>query len=73
MYDFFGGAKLLKANYVINFFKGFTPILILMLMYYYQNFSLGAYLYVSLFINKKLILHGSYGVLWFLKDIAFPD
>jgi len=35
------------------------------LMYYYQNFSVGAYL--------QLALHGSYGIFWVMKDVMFPD
>jgi len=34
-------------------------------MLYYQNFSRGAWLYLS--------LHGTYGIIWILKDIIFPD
>ena len=35
------------------------------LMIYFDNFSLGAWAYLS--------LHGSYGLLWLAKDSAFPD
>jgi len=34
-------------------------------MWYYDNFTTGAFLY--------LCLHGSYGYFWLLKDIVFPD
>ena len=34
-------------------------------MNYFNNFSTGMYLY--------LFLHGSYGILWVVKDITFPD
>ena len=34
-------------------------------MYAYNNYSTGMYLY--------LVLHGSYGIFWVIKDIAFPD
>ena len=36
-----------------------------LLMKYYNNYSTGAWLYLS--------LHGTYGLLWFLKDMVFPD
>ena len=35
------------------------------LMLYFDNFSLGAWIYLS--------LHGNYGLCWFLKDRVFPD
>ncbi|KAL4491851.1 hypothetical protein ABPG72_006106 [Tetrahymena utriculariae] len=63
--DFIGGPKLLQMNWIINLTKGLTPLFVVFLMYYYQNFSLGAYCY--------LILHGSYGILWLVKDYMFPD
>jgi hypothetical protein len=34
-------------------------------MRYFNNYSTTAYLYAA--------LHGSYGLLWLLKDITFPD
>ena len=36
-----------------------------LLMVLYNNYSTGAWLYLS--------LHGTYGLLWFLKDIVYPD
>ncbi len=35
------------------------------LMWHYQNFSIEAWIYLA--------LHGSYGVLWLMKDRLFPD
>lgn len=35
------------------------------MMLYYDNFSLGCWLYLA--------LHGSYGLIWVLKDYTFPD
>lgn len=52
-------------RYIINFFKGTTFIWVLFLMQLYQNHSTGMYLY--------LVLHGSYGMFWVLKDLTFPD
>ena len=34
-------------------------------MWYYDNFTKGAYLY--------LLCHGSYGFFWLFKDYVFPD
>ena len=39
--------------------------MLFLMMIYFRNFSLGAWVY--------LCLHGSYGMLWMLKDITFPD
>ena len=41
------------------------PFYIIGLMFYYDNFSDAMFYY--------LILHGSYGVMWYLKDTVFPD
>lgn len=41
------------------------PIYVLTMMIYFDNFSLGAWLYFT--------LHGSYGVFWMLKDVITPD
>jgi len=62
---FLGGPQLLKLAWVINFQKTGTFFYILLLMYYYQNFSLAA--------NVYLALHGMYGFCWMLKHFAFPD
>ena len=56
---------MLKLRHVINTFKGLTFAWVLLLMYAYNNYSSGMYLY--------LILHGSYGIFWVIKDITFPD
>ena len=62
---FLGGPQILKLAWVINFQKTGTFFYILFLMYYYQNFSLAA--------NVYLALHGMYGFCWMLKHFAFPD
>jgi len=59
------GPKLIKFNWIINAQKTGTIFLMFSLMVYYNNFSTGAWLYLS--------LHGTYGLLWFLKDMVFPD
>ena len=40
-------------------------IYLFILMCYFDNFSLGAWVYVA--------LHGNYGLIWYLKDRTFPD
>lgn len=59
------GPKTIHIRYVVNLFKGATFFYVIFLMWYYQNFSKGMYLYLG--------LHGSYGMIWLLKDIIFTD
>ncbi len=59
------GAMSMKVKHFINLHKGTTFIFVLGLMFIYQNFSLGPWVYLA--------LHGSYGILWLLKDRLFPD
>jgi hypothetical protein len=63
--DFGGGPRPWKFAWVINFQKCGTFFLLGFLMWYYQNFSDAAWVYLA--------MHGSYGVAWFIKDMAFPD
>ena len=65
MFDLIGGPKIIKARYIANFYKGATFIYIIILMNIFQNFSYASFLYLS--------LHGSYGILWLIKDLVFPD
>ena len=60
-----GGPKLLPLRYIINIFKGLTIFWVMFLMFYFNNFSTGMYVY--------LFLHGTYGFAWVWKDIHFPD
>ena len=64
-HDLFGGPRILKFNWVINFQKGMTVFWVLGLMLVYDNFSPQAWVYLA--------LHGSYGLIWIFKDIIFPD
>jgi len=63
--DFLGGPRVLKLAWVINLHKAGTGPAMLFLMFYYQNFSIGPWLYLA--------LHGSYGIAWLIKDFSFPD
>lgn len=63
--DFLGGPKPWKFSWVINFQKAGTFVFVAFLMWYYQNFSTAAYLYLA--------LHGAYGFVWLIKDVSFPD
>ncbi len=59
------GPKILPLNYLINIQKGGTLFFMFFLMCYYDNFSIGAWTYLA--------LHGSYGFIWVIKDMVFPD
>lgn len=55
----------MKIKHVINLHKGATAFYIAALMVAYQNFGLGPWVYLA--------LHGTYGLLWLLKDRLYPD
>ncbi|HEY9725940.1 MAG TPA: DUF1295 domain-containing protein [Chroococcales cyanobacterium] len=55
----------MKAKHAINLHKGLTFPVILGLMFAYQNFTLGPWVYLS--------LQSTYGLLWLLKDRLYPD
>ncbi|MEA5593623.1 methyltransferase family protein [Rivularia sp. UHCC 0363] len=55
----------MKVKHPINLHKGSTFIFIVALMVIYQNFTIGTWVYLA--------LHGTYGILWLLKDRIYPD
>ena len=55
----------MKLNQIINLHKGLTVFVVGGLMMFYKNYSIAAYVYLS--------LHGTYGILWLLKEKIFPD
>jgi len=55
----------MKIKHFLNLHKGTTFILVLGLMLAYNNFTIGAWVYLA--------LHGTYGLLWLLKDRIYPD
>lgn len=55
----------MKLKHFINLHKALTFPFILILMLIYQNFNFGAWVYLA--------LHGTYGLLWLLKDQIYPD
>ena len=62
--DFLGGPKVISMRYLINFQKGSTLFVCLWLMYTYSVTTTGA-VYTA--------IHGSYGIIWVLKDLISPD
>jgi protein-S-isoprenylcysteine O-methyltransferase Ste14 len=63
--DFLGGPRPWKFSWVINFQKAGSFLFFGLLIWYYQNTSAAAWVYLA--------MHGSYGLVWILKDTAFPD
>jgi protein-S-isoprenylcysteine O-methyltransferase Ste14 len=63
--DFLGGPRPLRLAAVINFQKGGTLPFVAALMAWYGNGSAEAWVYLA--------LHGTYGLAWLLKDLAFRD
>ncbi|WP_017294373.1 methyltransferase family protein [Geminocystis herdmanii] len=55
----------MKIKNSINLHKGLTFIFILSVMTIYNNFNIGAWIYLA--------LHGTYGILWLIKDKIYPD
>jgi protein-S-isoprenylcysteine O-methyltransferase Ste14 len=65
MNDLGPGPKFIPMNVNINLQKCLMTFYIIGLMVHFNNFSDAMFHY--------LLLHGSYGVFWFLKDTIFPD
>ncbi len=55
----------MKIKHAIDLSKGLTSFFVLGLMFFYHNFTLGAWVYLA--------LHGTYCCLWLLKSRIFPD
>mgnify|MGYP001498491201 CR=1 FL=1 len=55
----------MKLNQIINLHKGLTPFVVFGLMVFYGNFTIAPFVYLA--------LHGTYGLLWILKEKIFPD
>ncbi len=63
--DFGGGPRAWKFAWVINFQKTGTFPFLAVLIAWYHNTSTAAWIYLA--------MHGSYGLVWIIKDLAFPD
>ena len=55
----------IKIKHPINLHKGLTLFVVSGMMVFYNNFTLGPWIYLA--------LHGGYGLLWLLKDRVYPD
>ena len=63
--DFGGGPRSWKLAWVINFQKTGTFPILAFLIAWYHNTSTAAWIYLA--------MHGSYGLVWIIKDLAFPE
>ncbi len=63
--DLGGGPRPWKLAWIINFQKGGTVVFLGALMLLYGNTTTAAWIYLA--------LHGSYGIVWLIKDLSFPD
>lgn len=63
--DIGGGPRPWKLAWVVNFQKAGTFVFLGLLMVIYGNTTTAAWIYLA--------LHGSYGLVWIIKDLAFPD
>ena len=63
--DFLGGPKIITLATAINLQKGSTLVFVLALMAVYDVWTPTAWTYFG--------LHGSYGLIWLLKEAIFPD
>lgn len=55
----------MKIKYAINLHKALTFVVVLGLMVVYQNFTIAPWIYLA--------LHGTYGIMWLIKDSLYPD
>ena len=65
VYELPPGKPMIPMRVYVNLHKGGMFFLILSFMIYFDNWTLSAYMY--------LLMHGSYGFFWLLKDFTFPD
>ncbi len=61
----FPGAKTIKMAWTINLHKIITLFIILGMMFHFDNFTTGAWIYLA--------IHGIYGYCWLMKDFSFRD
>ena len=64
-YDLAPGPNFLPQRWYVNLHKGGIGVYLFCMMIYYDNWSLGAWIYLA--------MHGSYGIFWLFKDFVFPD
>lgn len=70
LHDLGGGPRPLKFSWIINAQKGGTFLFLGTLMAIYADRTPAA---TSTAAWVYLAMHGSYGLIWLMKDLAFPD
>lgn len=55
----------MKIKQAINLHKFLTFLVVLSLMAFYNNFTIAPWVYLA--------LHGTYGLMWLIKDSLYPD
>ena len=60
-----GRVTAMKTGTYINAHKALVIPVVLGLMWFYQNWSTEAFVYLS--------IHGTYSVLWLIKQSLYPD
>ena len=65
MADVGGGPRPWKLAWVIDFQKAGTFPVLGLLIAWYHNTSVAAWIYLA--------MHGGYGLVWLIKDLTFPD
>jgi hypothetical protein len=63
--DLGGGPRVWKLTWVINFQKAGTIPLLVFFVAWYHNTTTAAWIYLA--------MHGTYALVWIIKDVAFPD
>ena len=63
--DFLGGPRPWTLATVIDLQKGATALFLGVLIWWYGNWTTAACVYLA--------LHGTYGIVWLMKDLTFPD
>jgi len=64
LFTFFGG-HIIPFKYSVNLQKGGMPFFLILQMIYFDNWSLGSWMYMA--------LHGQYGLMWMFKHFSHPD
>lgn len=70
LYDLGGGPRPLKFAWIVNTQKAGTFAFLGFLMWWYASVTPAA---TSAAAWVFLALHGGYGLVWLIKDLAFPD
>ncbi|OQR91240.1 hypothetical protein ACHHYP_04853 [Achlya hypogyna] len=65
MLNSIGGPRPVQFRWLLNAQKGSTVLVVLALMIHYDNWSVAAYMHLA--------NHGTFGIIWVVKDLVIPD